>query len=136
MDELLGPTLMITCSKLKKIVSVHVVDADGNDVPGKGFDLPSGTYRKLTINMPCFKSPDGLFTEHVNLPGKYAWEGPGALVPFMPPFLLPPAPSYLVPPTKPTVPTGPYPSSLNNDIFIDNTIADDGLFDNIQDGAV
>jgi hypothetical protein len=133
-DALIGPTLMVTCSKFKKIVSISVYDADGEEIPEKTITLPTDyEFRKLTINMPCFKNADGTNTAYVNLPGKFAWEGPGALKPFLPPFLLPPCPPHLAPPVKPTMSPGKYPYSLNHDIFSDdNLIPDsDGFYDKL-----
>ena len=121
-------TLLFTCKGTKKIIGVNILDKDGEIVRGVEFpDISGKTLRKLTINMPCFKSIPQMGeeqeTSYVALPGDYPI-GNDSIMPFMPPFLLPP--DCPLPPPSPVKPT-----SLSDDIFSEDILDEnESLFEN------
>lgn len=133
-DELVDKTLLFKCPQTKKIVSVKIVDVDGQMVGEPLMEIPDDrNFRTLTINMPSFRDLESGKTQYVTLVGDYPTLGNGAFKPFIPPFLLPPKPHFFVPPTKPiTVPEEAMQASLSNDIFDDQevTVGDD-IFENL-----
>ena len=121
-DELIDNTLLFTCSHVKRIAAVKVLDDDGELV--STFLLPSDVnVRMLTVNMPSF-APSGsdesvkvkLFSgssiSHENF------------MPFVPPFLKPPFHPVPVPFFAP--PKILHPS---DDLFEDENPIKDDIFD-------
>lgn len=134
-EELIKETLLLKCPETKKITGLKIVDADGNPIRTLDFEPPEGVnVRRLTINMPSFKPPEGEEGEpcRVVLPGDIM-DGYGRFKPFVPPFLKPPypPPPHLFPPTPPVVPPHikPVPPKLSPDLF------DDKSLDDLDDGS-
>ena len=116
-DKVVDQTLLVTCNQLKKIVGVKILDENGNMHKIKL--LPdTGTYRKLTINMPCFKSTTNEETAYVTLPKNAILSGPTNSAQqtqhFLPPFLNPPGCPFMPPPGNPM-----NMQQLQNDLFSD-----------------
>lgn len=142
LDELVPETLLFKCPSTKKIVGLKVLDEDGELVKLLDFAPPEGkVVRQLTVNMPCFKPPEGETgeTSHVVLPGEIM-DGYGQFKPFIPPFLRPPfpVPPHFCPPVPPVVPPHVKPTvppDLSPDIFddVDIDVGDD-LFGDITGG--
>lgn len=140
-EELINGTFLFKCPLTKKIVGLKVLDSDGNEIGDLGFEPPEGkNVRQLTVNMPCFKPPEGQTgeTSYVVLPGDIM-DGYGQFKPFVPPFLKPPypPPPHLFPPTPPVVPSTVkpiVPPNLPADIFEDQDIEDgDDLFSDLDE---
>lgn len=103
-DVRVDGTMLVTCAQTKKITGVEVLDQDGQVIKSL-LEIPEDrTYRRLTINMPCFKDIESGEKQHIVLPSDFPSIGGGAYKPFVPPFLLPPKPPYFIPPAKPSVP--------------------------------
>lgn len=133
-DELVDKTLLFKCKQTKKIVSVKVLDGDGQMVGEPLLEIPDDrNFRTLTINMPSFKENESGQIQYVPMVGDFPAIGNGAFQPFVPPFLLPPKPHFFVPPTKPiTVPQEAMQAALSNDIFDEQEVAvGDNIFGNL-----
>ena len=132
--ELLRKTFLVTCQPTKRISRVYVFDRDGNvtDI----CSAPEGkNYRRMTVNMPSFKSHDaGSETVRIRLPGRFPASS-GAFVPFIPPFLKPPKPPGFIPPVTPFGPNPPFPEFPDNDIFSAEVVVpqDEDLYQDIPE---
>lgn len=129
-DEIVDKTMLVTCPSTKKIVGLDVLDERGNVVKELYRVSDGKTYRKMTINMPAFRAnADGAVTKYVVLPGDCPSIGEDNLVPFVAPYLLPPKPPWFIPPAPPFMPPPPFPPAAGHDIFDDDPVPDDTLFD-------